>query len=271
MVIRPVTIRALGRVAFTVVAVHALALALISGLWWSLDSGPLTSNPELVLAHTDGTSAVRVYGDHPGLDPESSAQRTVAALDAAGGFDRSVLMVTIPTGSGWVDPDEVLAVEDWAAGDIATVAMRYSAAPSGAVYVLRPELAADSAHALLEAVTRQLRELPEWDRPRLVVHGLSLGAQAGAAALEDPTINELVDATLWQGRPGAGAAHSDRCAISAVNPDDPVAQLSWALLSEPVRALRVLAALPGSDSAAPGIGHRYLPIIPPEHCITSGT
>ena len=266
-------IRAAGRLVLYVLATHAMALALLSGVWWAFDSGPLASSPELVLAQSDGTAAVRVYGDHADLDVDSAARRTVAALDAAGGFDRSVLMVTIPTGSGWVDPDEVSAIEDWAGDDIATVAMRYSAAPSGAVFALRPELAVDSAHALLREVTHRLRELPEPDRPRLVVHGLSLGAQAGVAVLTDPAISEFVDAALWQGRPGAGTARADsadHCEVTEVNPDDPVAQLSWDLLREPSRAIRVLAALPGSDSAAPGIGHRYLPITPPDGCVTPG-
>lgn len=266
-------IRAAGRFLLYALAAHALALAILSGLWWAFDSGPLTSDPELVLTRVADTAAVRVYGDHTELDVDSAARRTVAALEEAGGFERSVLMVTIPTGSGWVDPDEVSAIEDWAGDDIATVAMRYSAAPSGAVFALRPELAVDSARALLREVTRHLRELPEHDRPRLVVHGLSLGAQAGVAALEDPTISELVDATLWQGLPGAAADRSrpvGRCEVSEVNPDDPVARLSWDLLREPVRAIGVLAALPGSDSTTPGIGHRYLPITPPDGCVTPG-
>lgn len=263
-------IRAAGRLILYVLVGHALALGALSGLWWTLDSGPLASSPELVLTRSDGTAAVRVYGDHRELDVDSAARRTVADLVEAGGFDRSVLLVTIPTGSGWVDPDGVSAIEDWAGHDIATVAMRYSAAPSGVVFALRPDLAVDSAHALLREVTRQLGELPAPDRPQLVVHGLSLGAQAGMAALSDPAISEFVDAALWQGRPGAGVARTDRCEISEVNPDDPVAQLSWALLREPGRALRVLAALPGSDSAAPGIGHRYLPITPPDDCVTPG-
>lgn len=274
-------IRAAGWLVLYVLATHAMALALLSGVWWAFDSGPLASSPELVLAQNEGTAAVRVYGDHEDLDVESAARRTVAALDAAGGFDRSVLMVTIPTGSGWVDPEEVSAIEEWAGDDIATVAMRYSAAPSGAVFALRPELAVDSAYALLREVTQRLRELPEPDRPQLVVHGLSLGAQAGVAALADPVISELVDAALWQGRPGAGADgdgdrdrdrdnQADHCEVSEVNPDDPVAQLSWDLLREPGRAIKVLAALPGSDSAVPGIGHRYLPITPPDGCVTPG-
>lgn len=276
--------RATTRLAVALLATHSLILALTSMLWWAFDSGPLAGNPDLVLTdHTTG-AVVRVFGNHPDLDPGTAAQRTIDALDAADGFDRSVLVVTIPTGSGWVDPDQITAIENWAGGDVATVAMRYSAAPSAAVYVLRPELAAESARAILAEVTDRIRALPPEKRPQLVVHGLSLGAQAGAAALTDPGIADLVDAVLWQGPPGAGvveqavseALDSDAgsplhdCTVTVVNPDDPVAELTWGLLREPGRALRVLAALPGSDSEAPGVGHRYRPVTPAPECVSPG-
>lgn len=273
-------IRSVARRALWLVAVYAAIAAMGSALWWSFDSGPLVGDPVIVLADQSVDPVVRVYGDHPGLDPRSAARRTVDALQTAGGFDRSVLVVTIPTGSGWVDPDQIAATEAWAGGDIATVAMRYSSAPSGVVYALRPELATHSAHALLAEVTERLRALTPDTRPQLVVQGLSLGAQAGVAALTDPAIAELVDSALWQGLPGAHATSghgavvptdsgpADGCTVTVVNPDDPVAALSWGLLRDPGRAISVLTSLPGSDSAAPGVGHRYRPVLPPPGCVS---
>lgn len=265
--------RIAARLLLVVLALHAISTAAGATLWWALDSGPLTSEPELVLAARSGHGAVRTFGDYPGLDPRTAARRTVDKLADAGGFDRSVLVVVIPTGSGWVDPVQVTATERWAGGDIATVAMRYSSAPSAAAYLLRPDLATRSASALLTEVTGRLRALDRDVRPQLVVHGLSLGARAGSAALADPAIESLVDSALWQGLPGgsteAGRPHrSDRCTVSSMNADDPVTQLSWGLLRDPRRAVRVLTALPGSDSAAPGAGHRYRPILPPPGCVT---
>lgn len=113
---------------------------------------------------------------------------------------------------------------------------------------------------------------------------MSLGARGGSEALADPTIGSSVDSALWQGLPGARAtiggfghtggagrtgesAPADRCLVSSVNPDDPVAELTWQLLRDPRRAARVLAALPGSDSATPGAGHRYRPVLPPSGCV----
>lgn len=279
-VIRDGVLRVAVRLVLGLLAAYAVVAAAGAALWWSFDSGPWTSRPEIILTEPSQAGGIRAYGDYTDLDAPAAARRTVDQLVAAGGFDRSVLMVTIPTGSGWVDPAQVRAIEKWAGGDIATVAMRYSSAPSGAVYALRPELADGSARALLSEITERLRALAPADRPQLVVHGLSLGAQAGSAALADRAIADLVDATLWQGLPGShvasGNSHSapdgvgktGQCIVSAINPDDPVADLSWDLLSEPGRAIGVLAALPGADSAAPGAGHRYAPVIPPQGCVT---
>ncbi|EFV93128.1 hypothetical protein ES5_02524 [Dietzia cinnamea P4] len=248
-------------------------------VWWLLDTGPLASEPELVLNGVSAHGAVRVFGDHPGLEPAAAARLTVDQLTRDGGFDRSVLVVTVPTGSGWVDPDQVEALERWAGGDIATVALRYSSAPSAAVYLLRPDSATRAARALLTEVAGRLRTMDGDDQPQLVVHGLSLGALAGATALTDPSVAGVVDTALWQGLPGAHATaggsdgsrapgRADRCTVWSVNADDPVAELSWGLLRDLARAVRVLAALPGSDSSTPGTGHRYRPLVPPAGCVT---
>lgn len=267
---------------------YAVVVPVESAVFWLLDSGPLAGEPDIVLSEVSGHGAVRIFGDHPGLDPEAAARLTVDRLESDGGFDRSVLVVAVPTGSGWVDPDQVEALERWAGGDIATVALRYSSAPSAAVYLLRPETATRSARALLTEVAGRLRAMDRDDRPQLVVHGLSLGALAGTTALTDPDVGNMVESSLWQGLPGAHATPdgsdpagapgspdragvpggADRCTVSSVNADDPVAELSWRLLREPGRAARVLAALPGSDSTPPGTGHRYLPLIPPAGCVT---
>lgn len=283
----------LVRGAAIVILVQAVAILVLPGLWWAYDRGPLTLDPELVLTEPSPTGAVRAYGDHADLDVDTAARATVDDLDAAGGFDRDVLVVTIPTGSGWVDANQVEALEQWADGDVATVGMRYSAAPSSVVYLLNPDEATESARALLTEVVDRLRLMPEDDRPALVVHGQSLGATAGVEVLADPRIASFVDTTLWQGRPGAaadsrGSAATDespaspddpaaspdgsaRCEVSATNADDAVTKLSWGLLLDPAEAVRVVTELPGMDSKDPGTGHSYLPVTPPEECVPPPT
>ena len=251
---------------------YVLLGALSSAAWWTFNSGPLTGDPEIVLTEPSPSGAVRIYGDSPESPPEESAAKAVDALAANGGFARSTLVVALPTGSGWVDPKEIAALERQAGGDLATISMRYSRAPSGAVFALRPEVAEDSAHALLSAVVERMRAMESQSRPRLIVHGQSLGAQAGEAALTDRSLLPLVSAVLWQGRPGeefsstSNAAPLGDCALSAVNGDDPVTKLSWRLLADPAEAVSVLSRLPGSESKTPGTAHSYVPLLPPEHC-----
>lgn len=269
-------LRGIAAIAVVAVAGSASLTYLVASVgaaaWWAFDSGPLVQSPEQILSEPSPLGAVRVYGDSPDEEPVPAARDAVDRLEAEGGFDRSTLVVALPTGSGWVDPDEITALETWAHGDVATVAVRYSRAPSGAVFVLRPDIAAESAHALLSEVTAHLDALPAEARPALVVHGQSLGAQAGAAALTDPEISRHVGAVLWQGRPGEAASPYDApaglgsCVVSAANAGDPVAELSWSLLADPARGLDVLAALPGSESATPGTEHSYLPVLPPTGC-----
>jgi uncharacterized membrane protein len=68
---------------------------------------------------------IRVY---VGLrSAESLEGRTKLALDElsrVGGFDRSVLVVITPTGSGWVDPAAVDSIEYLRHGDVAVTARR---------------------------------------------------------------------------------------------------------------------------------------------------
>ncbi|MGP6174516.1 alpha/beta-hydrolase family protein [Corynebacterium sp. A21] len=238
--------------------------------WWAFDSGPLSSSPELALTQASEVSAVRVYGDHRGIEDGEAARRTVTELRTAGGFDREILVVMLPTGSGWVDPEQVSALERWAGGDIATVSMRYSAAPSAVVYLLNPNRARESAAALLHEVGQHLAQLPELERPALIVQGLSLGAAAGRESLEELALPVPVAARLWQGAPGGAArpAPVDPCTVSAINADDPVAALNPGLLwDRGAGAVETLWALPGSDSREPGSGHRYLPVLPPAGCV----
>jgi uncharacterized membrane protein len=246
-------------------------------LWWVFDEGPLRQQPRDVLTEASPVGAVRVFGDHPGQDVGRAARETVDDLVAAGGLAREVVVVALPTGSGWVDPVQVEAVEAWAGGDVATVSVRYARTPSAVAYLMRPDLAEDSAAELLQEVVDRVAGLPEARRPDVVVQGQSLGVAAGTAAVqrlaapgESAVSGESgVSAQLWQGRPGTvDAPAADRCTVDRVNDDDPVARLDLRLLASPVVAARVLADLPGSASTTPGTRHSYRPVLPPRECLT---
>lgn len=262
-------------------AAHGFAvLAALTGLtfpanplgdavWWSLDSGPFAQSPRDVLTEASPVGAVRTFGNFPGTDATVAAQRTVDALDDDGGFGRRVLVVAVPTGSGWVSPEQVEAVERRYDGDVATVAVRYSSAPSAAVLLMHSDLAEASARALLTEVATRLRAMPVEHRPALVVQGLSLGAKVGASVLAgDNGLDRMVSARLWQGMPGGGPVTQDPCTVTVVNDDDPVGKLRPDLWLHPVETVGVLKELPGSDSLPAGTGHSYRPVLPPERCVS---
>nr|WP_225668769.1 alpha/beta-hydrolase family protein [Arthrobacter sp. 147(2020)] len=151
----------------------------------------------------DAVEPVRVYaGLSQGAGVVERARLVVEELERAGGFDREVLVVATPTGSGWLEPQAIAALEYLYGGDTATASMQYSFQPSWVSFLFDPELAAASSRALFDAVYERWAELPDGDRPRLAVYGLSLGAQgmqgsfAGLADLLSRT-----DAALFTGPP----------------------------------------------------------------------
>ena len=54
--------------------------------------------------------------------PEASAKLALEELKRVGGFERSVLIVVTPTGTGWIDPAAMDSVEYLHSGDVASVA-----------------------------------------------------------------------------------------------------------------------------------------------------
>ena len=66
-------------------------------------------------------------------------------------------------------------------GNSAVVSMQYSFLPSWLSFLVDKENARHAGQALFEAVDRLVRELPEAQRPKLVVFGESLGSFGGEA------------------------------------------------------------------------------------------
>src|SRR5690606_14464545 len=91
-------------------------------------------------------------------------------------FERKVLVVITPTGTGWVDPAAMDATEYLYHGDIASVAMQYSYLSSPLSLIVHPEYGAQAARELFRVVYDHWTRLPRDRRPRLYLHGLSLGA-----------------------------------------------------------------------------------------------
>ncbi|HRA34394.1 MAG TPA: alpha/beta-hydrolase family protein, partial [Acidimicrobiales bacterium] len=119
---------------------------------------------------------IRAYaGLRSADDADDRAALAVDDLERAGGFERDVLVVATATGTGWIDPDAAEAVEQINQGDTAIVSMQYSYLPSWISFITDLDLAAEAGAELFDEVHRRWSELPEDDRPTLLVFGLSLG------------------------------------------------------------------------------------------------
>jgi uncharacterized membrane protein len=148
---------------------------------------------------------IRVYvGLRNAESVEDRAALALGELIRTGAFERSVLVVATPTGTGWLDPSAVDSLEYLHAGDVATVAMQYSYLASWMSLFFEPDYGANSARALFAAVYDYWSELPRDARPRLYQFGLSLGALSSERAaqlyevLEDPH-----NGAVWAGPPFA--------------------------------------------------------------------
>jgi uncharacterized membrane protein len=126
---------------------------------------------------------IRIYaGLQSADDAEGRADLAVKDLERAGGFDRSILVVTTVTGTGWVDPDAARAIEMMYGGDTAMIAIQYSFLPSWISTLVDSDVAQAAGSELFNAVAERWNELPVDSRPKLVVFGQSLGSLGAEAA-----------------------------------------------------------------------------------------
>lgn len=146
---------------------------------------------------------VRVYvGLGAGTTAEERADLALKELIRTGGFSRKDLIVIMPTGTGWVDPEGINPVEFLTDGDVASVAIQYSYLSSWLSLLVEPDYGAEAARALFRAVYGHWTKLPKDERPRLYLYGLSLGALSSEQSTElFEVIGDPYQGALWVGPP----------------------------------------------------------------------
>ena len=146
---------------------------------------------------------VRVYvGLDCGETPEDRARLALDELKRAGGFDRAVLVVATPTGTGWLDPGAVDTLEYLHHGDTAIVSMQYSYLPSWITILIDPNRSRDAARTLFDEIYMHWKSLPADQRPKLYLHGLSLGALGSEICADLFTLfADPIQGGLWSGPP----------------------------------------------------------------------
>jgi len=167
-------------------------------------SGP-TAAQISALSGRPARDPVRVYVGLRGADtPRDRARLALDELKRQGGFERSTLIVITPTGTGWIDPAAMDSVEYLLDGDVASVAVQYSYLNSPLSLLFQPEYGAEAARALFAEIYGYWTTLPRDTRPKLYLHGLSLGAMNSEKSAElFETIGDPIAGALWSGPPFA--------------------------------------------------------------------
>ena len=172
-------------------------------------SGPTQKQLQTVSGQKP-TEPVRVYvGVQSANTIKQRAALAVEELKRSGGFNRKVVNVVVPTGTGWMNPQLVDSLEYLYNGDTAQVGVQYSYLPSWISFVVDKEKARTAGRELFNQVYDAWEQLPQNNRPTLVVTGLSLGsfgAQAafsGQADLQNRTAGAIFmgtpnDTELWR-------------------------------------------------------------------------
>lgn len=146
---------------------------------------------------------IRVYAGLYSRDRvRDRAALVVDELERTGGFDRAVLCVITTTGTGWVDPQVAAALEYLWGGDTALATMQYSYLPSWLSFLVDRSRAREAGAVLFNTVYERWVELPENDRPLLLVFGESLGVDGSEAAFSGVAdLRNRTDGVLWVGPP----------------------------------------------------------------------
>lgn len=146
---------------------------------------------------------VRVYVGLGSRDTaQARAKLALEELKRQHGFQRKVLIVVTPTGTGWVDPSAMDTVEYLHHGDVSSVAMQYSYLNSPLSLLFQPEYGAEASRALFAEIYGYWTSLPKDKRPKLYLHGLSLGAMNSEKSAElFETIGDPIAGALWSGAP----------------------------------------------------------------------
>lgn len=160
---------------------------------------------ETVMGQTPTAEPVQVY---VGLDSAPTARERVdlalAEMEQLGAFDRSLIVLVSPTGTGYVNYVALAALQYLTLGDVATVTMQYSKRPSP-LSLTKVKVAREQNRRLWMRVLVRLREIPEERRPRVVVFGESLGAHTSQDVFRGwGTIGPSalgIDRALWVGTP----------------------------------------------------------------------
>lgn len=165
-------------------------------------TGP--SVAELNSLHKGGAmEPIRVYvGLRSAETVEARAQLVLDELIRTGAFDREVLVVASTTGTGFLEPNAMTALEYVHNGDVAVAGAQYSYLPSWISLLADQDEVKETSQTVFGTIHAYVSTLSEDERPEIYLYGLSLGAYGVEAILTSINIvNEPIDGALMVGPP----------------------------------------------------------------------
>ena len=146
---------------------------------------------------------LRVYvGVNSAESVDARAALALSEMKRVGAFDRSLLVIATPTGTGWVDPAAMAPLEILHRGDVASVSVQYSYLPSWLSLLVEPDYGSETSRAVFRVVYDYWRALPKEHRPRLYLFGLSLGSlNSDLSADFFDIVADPYQGALWVGPP----------------------------------------------------------------------
>jgi uncharacterized membrane protein len=170
-----------------------------------ITDAPSMETIEQVMGQPAVAEPVRIFvGYDAARSAEARVALAIAELRRTSAFDRSILIVSAPAGTGYVNTLPMEVADYATLGDSAAVAVQYARLPSLLALQQTPS-GANHHRLLLSAIRDELHTRPPEDRPRVVVYGESLGSWAGQDAFIDGgpiAFKDMgVSEALWVGTP----------------------------------------------------------------------
>jgi uncharacterized membrane protein len=153
---------------------------------------------------------IRVYAGLRSADTvQGRADLVLAELKRTGAFDRKVLVVATTTGTGFLDQNGTDPLEFLWNGDTAIAGVQYSFLPSWISLLADQDAVRETSRVVFDTIHQYWSTLPEGNRPKLYLYGLSLGSFGVESILSSiNVINEPIDGALMSGPPFVNDLHA---------------------------------------------------------------
>ncbi len=150
---------------------------------------------------------IRAYASlESGDDDFARAAYLLSELERTNAYDRSILALFSPTGSGYINYVATETLEYLTNGDCASMGIEYSVLPSSMSLTAVP-LGSRQTRLVIDGVIEKLLSLPVEKRPKFVMFGESLGAQVSQDVFTDQGVDGPksagIEAGIWIGTPNA--------------------------------------------------------------------